>query len=448
MDRILPAAQEAERTVLASAILVPESLAVVVERVTPEYFAYPPHRVIYEAIAELDAAGSPVDIPSVSMRAERLAAQRGEPWDPGLLGEIAQDVASTAGSAAYYCDILQGCWVRRTLITGAAQITATAYDEEDISPLLARAEDLAYSAADPGRQRGLVPAGTVVAATTAAWERIYSEGSRGIKTGLPDLDAITGGLLPSDLTIIAGRPGHGKTSLGLKMAITAAQAGVPTAIFSLEMAAEQLFGRLAAAEARVDGHRLRAGTLPQRDLAAAGEALRGLAGLPLYIDDSPQLGIHQLRAKVRRIKGLGLVVVDYLQLMEAHQERGESRVLALGKISRALKIMAKTLDIPVVALSQLNRQNEHQGIRRPRLSDLRECGDLEQDSDNVLFVFREELYARKPENQGIAEIIIGKQRNGPAGISIKATFVEKTASFEPLSWVPEPNLRQDTDWPM
>ena len=257
----------------------------------------------------------------------------------------------------------------------------------------------------------------------------------GVPTGFVDIDEMTAGLQPADLVIVAARPSMGKTAFALNIGLHVGVSGSRTAgVFSLEMAREQLFMRMLTSEARVDSHRFRTGLLTESDYGSLSEAMGRLAQARLFIDDTPGVGLLEMRAKSRRLKaehGLDLIIVDYIQLMQG-RGRFENRTQEIASISRGLKGLAKELNVPVVALSQLSRAPESRSDRRPQLSDLRESGALEQDADVVMFIFREEMYEETPENAGVAEIIIGKQRNGPTG-TVRLAFLKQQTRFELLA---------------
>jgi replicative DNA helicase len=321
-------------------------------------------------------------------------------------------------------------------------VLGRAYDaEEDADELLDQAERSIFQIAEHRLRSGFVRIGEMVDQGYQLIEKLQQH--KGLVTGVPsgfvDLDEMTSGFQRSDLVIVAARPSMGKTSLVLNMALhSGIEAGKTVGIFSLEMAREQLFLRMLTSEARVDAHRFRGGFLGEQDYARLVEAFARLHDAKVYIDDTPAVGILEMRAKCRRLKlerGLDLVIIDYLQLMQG-RGRFENRQQELASISRSLKILAKELDVPILALSQLSRAPESRGDHRPQLSDLRESGALEQDADVVIFIFREDMYATdgdvRPENAGTAEIIVGKQRNGPTG-TVRLAFLKQYTRFENLA---------------
>ncbi len=338
----------------------------------------------------------------------------------------------------HYARIVKEKATLRNLIHSASKILSTAYEaEQDAGTVLDQAEQEIFSIAEDRIHTGFVPLGDLVQGSFTAIENLQQHKGlvTGIPTGFVDLDNLTSGFQPSDLIIIAARPSMGKTSFVLNVA---QHIGTKTdrtvGFFSLEMSREQLFMRMLTSEAEVDSHRFRGGFLSERDYGRLSTALGRLAEARVYIDDSAGLGVLEARAKARRLKaehGLDLLVIDYIQLMQG-RGRFENRTQEVASISRALKGLAKELAVPVVALSQLSRAPESRSDRRPQLSDLRESGALEQDADVVMFIYRDEQYGATPENENLAEIIIGKQRNGPTG-TVKMAFLKQYTRFANLS---------------
>jgi replicative DNA helicase len=322
----------------------------------------------------------------------------------------------------------------RKLITASNQIVALAFEEEDEPDIIIdKAEQMIFQIAEDRVRQGFQYVGDVAHRRLEHIEQMAGrpEMITGVPTGFTDFDRMTSGLQRQELIVIAGRPSTGKTALALNMAQYAAKNANVVGIFSLEMSAEQLVSRLLCSEARVDAHRLRTGYLNREEWARLADALRRLCETKVYIDDTPGIGVLEMRAKSRRLKaehGLDLLIIDYLQLM-AGRGRIESRQQEVSQISRDLKGLAKELEVPVVALSQLSRAPETRSEHKPQLSDLRESGAIEQDSDVVSFIYREELYNPTDENQGVAELIIGKQRNGPTGI-VQLAFLKEFTRFE------------------
>ncbi|MGH9760481.1 MAG: replicative DNA helicase, partial [Blastocatellia bacterium] len=308
-------------------------------------------------------------------------------------------------------------------------------EEDDAETIVDEAEQLVFQIAEDRIRQGFQPVGEVAQRRLEQIEQMAGrpEMITGVPTGFTDFDQMTSGLQRQDLVIIAARPSMGKTALALNMGLYAARNTLVVGIFSLEMSSEQLVSRLLCSEARVDAHRLRTGYLNREEWAKLADALRRLSETKIFLDDTPGQSVMEMRAKARRLKaehGLDLLIVDYLQLMSG-RGRPESRQQEVSQISRDLKGLAKELDLPVVALSQLSRAPEQRGgeNRRPQLSDLRESGAIEQDADVVCFIFREEVYNESPENQGIAELIVGKQRNGPTG-TVKLVFQKEFTRFD------------------
>ena len=338
----------------------------------------------------------------------------------------------------YYAHIVKEKSTRRQIIFAANEILQTAYaGEGGAETVLDKAEQAIFRIADDSVHTGFVALHDLVAASHANIEKLQAgDGAvTGVPSGFADLDKLTRGFQPSDLVLVAARPSMGKTALVLNIA---QHLGVHTdmtvGVFSLEMSKEQLFMRMLTTEAGIDSHKFRGGFLGQRDYDALAGALTRLDGAKVFIDDSPSIGVLEMRAKARRLKSeheLHLVVIDYLQLMTG-RGRFDNRTQELASISRSLKGLAKELDVPVVALSQLSRAPESRADRRPQLSDLRESGALEQDADLVLFIFREEQYDPSPENENLAEIIIGKQRNGPTGV-VRLAFLKQCTKFANLA---------------
>jgi len=337
----------------------------------------------------------------------------------------------------HYARIVKEKATLRNLIYSANKIVASAYSaEDDADVVLDRAERDIFSIAEDKIHTGFVPLSDLVQDGFAKIEKLQENKNvvTGVPTGFVDIDEMTSGLQPQDLVIIAARPSMGKTAFALNIAH---HVGTKTdrnvGVFSLEMSKEQLFIRLLTSEAQIDASRFRTGMLSEADYSKLSEAMGKLSEANVFIDDSPGLGVLEMRAKSRRLKaehGLDLVIIDYLQLMQG-RVRYENRTLELASISRALKNLAKEIDVPVIALSQLSRAPEARSDHRPQLSDLRESGALEQDADVVMFIFREDMYEETPDNQNTAEIIVGKQRNGPTGV-VKLAFLKQQTRFESL----------------
>ncbi len=437
-DRVQPQAVEVERAVLGAMLIDNGAINRVVEALGDETAFYnTAHRKIYAAVVALYDRGQPADQVTVT---EELAGRGnlegvgGPAYVAGLAGEMA-----TAANAEYHALIVLNRALRRRLINAATQTAAECYEEtEDIREVIDRAEQRVFQIAERELGRGVVPLEPVLHETFALIQQAHERAGAltGVTSGYTDLDEITAGLQRSELIIVASRPSMGKTALTLCMARNAAvKDKTPVLYFSLEMSIQQLVQRLLCAEARVDSHRLRTGRLSEEEWQRLAAWTGKLAEAPVFIDDTASISILELRAKARRAKAehdIGLIVVDYVQLMTT-TERTDNREQEIARISRSLKALAKELDVPVVACAQLSRAVESRTDKRPQLSDLRESGSLEQDADVVVFLYRPEVYNIPDEEgnsqDGVAELIIGKQRNGPTG-SVFLTFLKDYLRFE------------------
>jgi replicative DNA helicase len=444
--RELPKNIEAEQVVLGSAILEPEgTIPILVEKLLPEYFYQRRHRVIFRTIRELFDRGEPSDIVSLANRLE----ERGEMERAGgrmYLNALIDRVATTA-SLEYYAEIVKKKATLRSLIEAGGRITELGYDEvSETDEVMDRAESLIFDISSRDSSGSYFLVSDFLYQHIDTLEELHRDPNRhtvtGFSSGFPRLDEMTSGLQRSDLIIIAGRPGTGKTSFALALARNIAireKAGI--GIFSLEMAKEQLLERLLCGEGKVSLHRLRGGYIPSakwRDLAMAASKLQKAT---IVIDDTPGASILEIRAKARRMASqhkIDMVIVDYLQLVEG-AVRSDVREQEIAHISRSLKRLARELSVPVIAVSQLNRAVEQREKKYPRLADLRESGAIEQDADVVMFIYREDYY-RQPEEESPAggaaseaEIIIAKQRNGPLG-RVTVNFHKAYASFYPMAW--------------
>lgn len=435
--RLPPQNLEAEQSVLGAILLDNEAMAKVIDILTPEDFYRTAHRKIFQAIADLDERNEAIDQVTLSEHLKgkgELEAVGGSAY----LAELVMGVPSAA-NVRYHANIVRTKSVLRGLISTSTDIISDAYDGTDsVDNLLDKAERSVFGLAQGRLGRSFSPLKETINKSIDLIDRYYSGEHPviGVPTGFIDLDEKLSGLQPSDLVIIAGRPSMGKTSLALGMAVHAAvQHHKKVGIFSLEMSKEQLVLRMLSSRARLDSHALRIGRLRGRDewqklTQAAGE----LAEAPIFIDDSGALTVQQMRGKARRLqkeqKGLDLLVVDYLQLMQGRSD-AESRQQEISDISRSLKSLAKELQLPVVALSQLSRAVESRKPPIPMLADLRESGAIEQDADVVIFIYRDEVYNPETEDKGIADILVSKHRNGPTG-KVQLHFHEQYASFENL----------------
>jgi replicative DNA helicase len=440
VDRTLPHNLEAEKCVLGAILINNHGFNQAAEVIDAQDFFRDAHRRIFEKMVALTDRSQPVDL--VTLKDE--LARSGELDDVGGPAYIASltDGVPRSANVEYYAKIVKERSTLRRLIQSATDVLTRAYDaEEDADLLLDEAERSIFQIAEHRLRAGFIRLGELVDSGYQLIEQLQAQKGlvTGVPTGFVDLDEMTSGFQKSDLVIVAARPSMGKTSFVLNLALHCGiEAGRSVGIFSLEMSKEQLFMRMLTSEARVDAHRFRGGYLGEQDYARLVDAFARLHDAKVFIDDTPSVGILEMRAKSRRLKlehGLDMIVVDYLQLMQG-RGRFESRQQELASISRSLKILAKELDVPIVALSQLSRAPETRGDHRPQLSDLRESGALEQDADVVLFIFREDMYGadgeRNPETEGTAEIIVGKQRNGPTG-TVRLAFLKQYTRFENLA---------------
>jgi len=442
LHKVPPQNLEAEQSVLGGILLDNLALNAVLELLETSDFYSEAHRKIFASIIELSNRNEPCDLITLSniLKDQKRIEQVG---GTAYLASLVDSVPS-AVNIGYYAKIIKEKSVLRRLIGTATEILNKSYDAGmDIDSVLDQAEHAIFEISENKIRPSFYPIRDIIKDSFKTIERLYAKKElvTGVATGFDKLDDITSGLQRSDLIIIAGRPSMGKTAFALNIAQFAAlEMGVPVAIFSLEMAKEQLATRMLAAEARVDSQRLRKGFLGETDWPKLTTAAGRLSEAPIYIDDTPAISAIEMKAKSRRLKaenGLGLIVLDYLQLMRGSGSR-DSREQEISEISRSLKALAKELSVPVIALSQLNRKVEDRTSRRPQMADLRESGAIEQDADVIAFIYRDEVYNRSDDNpeKGIAEIIIGKQRNGPTG-TVKLAFQEKYTRFENLARVDE-----------
>ena len=439
-DRTLPHNLEAEKSVLGAILINNQAFNQAAEVIDAQDFFRDAHRRLFERMVALTDRSEPVDLVTLTNELAR-SGELNDVGGPAYISSLTDGVPRSA-NVEYYARIVKEKSTLRQLIQASTDILTRAFQgDEEPDELLDQAERSIFQIADHRMRTGFVRVGDMVDRGYQLIEQLQQH--RGLVTGVPtgfiDLDEMTSGFQRSDLVIVAARPSVGKTSLVLNMALNAAtSAAKSVGIFSLEMSREQLFLRMLTSEARVDAHRFRGGFLGEQDYARLVEAFGRLHDAKVFIDDTPGLGVLEMRAKSRRLKlehGLDMLVVDYLQLMQG-RGRFDNRQQELAAISRSLKILAKELEVPIIALSQLSRAPEARGDHRPQLSDLRESGALEQDADVVLFIFREDLYSqdgeRNPESDGTAEIIIGKQRNGPIG-TVRVAFLKQYTRFENLA---------------
>lgn len=420
MERVMPHSREAEISVIGSALSSDKSVAASAEIIKPEDFYFEQNRWVYAAIMELFNENIPVDIVTVSDRLhqkDQLDAIGGVQY----LSEAVVSVATT-GNTEYYAKIIKEKAVLRRLIRSAGAITDMGYSESDnLERILEQSEKLIFDVSAEKEQNDIVPIQEVLmTAYQDMVETALNQGKlTGVPTGFDELNRRTGGLHGGELIIIAGRPGMGKSSFAVNIAEHAAiQAGVPVAIFNLEMSKSMMVNRILCSQALVDSHAVRMGEFSVEDWQQLSTVIDKVALAPIYLDDTAAITVSEIRAKCRRLKQtkkLGLVIIDYLQLMESGS-KSDNRQQEISEISRSLKVLAKELDIPVIALSQLARSVESRSDKRPMLSDLRESGAIEQDADIVMFLYRDEYYNKDTEKKNIAECIIAKQRSGETGM--------------------------------
>jgi replicative DNA helicase len=433
-EKGLPSNVEAERSILGAILLDNTVCNQAVELLKRDDFFLDSHRRIFDKMVMLSERLSSIDLITLGDELRR-AAEFEQIGGATYIASLIDGVPRT-DNIEHYARIVKKKSMLRKLITASNQIIARAFDEEDDADIIIdQAEQAIFQIAEDKVRQGFQYIGTVAQRRLEQIEQMADrpEMITGVPTGFVDFDHLTSGLQRQDLIIIASRPSMGKTALALNMAQYAARNGSVVGIFSLEMSAEQLASRLLCSEARVDAHRLRTGFLNREEWARLGDALRRLCETKVYIDDTPGSGVLEMRAKARRLKaehGLDLLVVDYLQLMSG-RGRIESRQQEVSQISRDLKTLAKELDIPVLALSQLSRAPETRSEHKPQLSDLRESGAIEQDADVVCFIYREEIYNETDENRGRAELLIAKQRNGPTG-KVELAFLNSFTRFESM----------------
>ena len=437
LQKVPPQNIEVEQSILSAILIENNTLPEVLEFVSEKDFYREAHRKIFAAMVDLFERNEPADLITVT----NILKEQGRLESVGGASYLAElvDTVPMATNAAYYAKIIREKATLRQLIERAASITTRCFEDRgDVEEVLDFAERSIFDISENKVRPAFHSLADIINDTYKAVEDAV--GNKILVTGVPTgyhmLDEKTSGLQPSDLIVIAGRPSMGKTALALNIAQNACtQTGIPVGVFSLEMSKEQLSLRMLSSEARIDSSRMRGGFLSESDLARINRAAGTLYDLPIYIDDSPSISALEIRAKARRMKmekGLGLVIVDYLQLMRGRAS-AERRDLEISEISRSLKALAKEINIPVVALSQLNRKVEERSNKRPVLSDLRESGAIEQDADVIVFIYRDEVYNKKEgEADRTSEINVAKQRNGPTG-TVKLTFLDYCTRFEDMA---------------
>ena len=448
LRKVPPQNLEAESSVLGGILLENEAVNQVLELLRPEDFYRESHRKVFRAIVELSDRSEPVDLITLS----DFLKGRGDLEAVGGTAYLASlaDFVPTAANISHYARIVREKSILRSLITTATEIATRGYEEQgNVEEFLDSAEKVIFDISEKKIKASFVAVGDMIKDTLKTVEKLYErkEMVTGVPTGYEDLDKLTAGLQPAELIIVAGRPGMGKTSFALNIGAHAAFGGVGVAVFSLEMAKEQLVLRMLCSEARVNSSKVRSGYLGERDFPQLAKAAGRLHEAPIYIDDTPAISVLELRAKARRLvrdrsKKIGLIVVDYLQLMRG-MGTASNREQEISEISRSLKALAKELSVPVIALSQLNRRVEDRGDRRPMMSDLRESGAIEQDADVIIFIYRDEVYNKSDESKkGVAEIIVAKQRNGPID-TVNLTFLNEFTRFENYTERDEPGYGYD-----
>ncbi|MGH2682291.1 MAG: replicative DNA helicase [Actinomycetota bacterium] len=432
-QRVPPHNLEAEQSVLGAMMLSGEAVAAVIEIIKPDDFYRRAHRVVYEALVDLYARGEPVDAITGVEELKRRGSLE-EAQGALYIAHLVETVPTPA-SAGHYAKIIAELALLRRMIHAASNIVDRAFQvPEDPEGFADEAEGLIYGVSRHSERDEVVVLSDLIHRSMEDLERLHQRDTPfvGLPTGFSDLDGLLQGLQPGNLIIVAARPGIGKSSLVTNAARNVAvEAGAPVAMFSLEMSRVEIGMRLLCAEARVPWDKVRSARVVAEDWGRIVEAAETLDRAPLYIVDSGNVTIVDIRAKARRLKssrGLGLIIVDYLQLMSSHH-RVENRQQEIAEISRSLKLLAKELEIPVIAVSQLNRDPERRVDKRPQLSDLRESGALEQDADIVMFIHREDMYSDDPGVKGLAEVIVAKNRNGPTD-KVTLTFLSHLTQFK------------------
>jgi len=440
-NKVLPQSIEGEKAVLGAIMIEPEIASKIFDMLTEDHFYKEAHKRIFRVIKNLYFQNLPIDTVSVSeeLKKEKIFTEIG---GGAYLTDLINTV-STAANAEYYAQIVYEKGILRQLIFIGTQIAEQGYkSDEDVNVLLDRAEKLIFSLSQSSSNKKFIPVKDLTQDTLDRIEQLITDKKMvpGIPTGYSELDSMTAGLQPSNLVIIAGRPSMGKTSFCLNMvANMAIRKKIPVGFFSLEMSAQELMFRLVCSEARANAHEVRKGVISQKLWPVITNALNRISDSPIYIDDSSSINVFELRTRARKLvselnstgQQLGTIIIDYIQLMHT-AKRMENRQQEMAEISRALKSLAKEINVPVIAVSQLSRKPEEKFREgRPQLSDLRESGALEQDADLVIFIYREEVYKKDPDLENKAKIIIAKQRNGPTG-EIDMVFNKEFTRFEPL----------------
>jgi len=434
--KVPPHNKEAEQAVIASVLIDEQAIDKVIDKVKPEDFFIPGHEYLFRRVLSLQEQGKPVDVVTLmgSMTDEELSKAGGVDYISSLV-----DILPSSANVGYYADTVRDRSVLRQLITMASEIAETCYGtDNEVEDVVESAEKRIFSLAEKKLNSNAQSIGSLIPQTIDAMDRLYRNKNvlSGVTTGFKDFNEITSGFQPSDLIIIAGRPGMGKTAFALNVALNAAYSddNKSVAFFTLEMSSQQLVQRLLSATAQIESAKIRSGQFTQSDWQKLSSVGGELSSIKFFLDDTPAINPLELRAKCRRIKrehGLDLVFVDYLQLMSS--SKGDNREQQISDISRSLKALAKELDIPIVALSQLNRGVEQRQDKRPLISDLRESGAIEQDADIIIFLYRDEVYTKDQcQTPGVAEVILAKHRHGATG-DIKLAFIKEYMQFRDIA---------------
>jgi replicative DNA helicase len=436
--RIPPQNTDAEQSLLGGILIDPEALNKIADIVEPDDFYRDDHKTIFRLVLDLYERSEPIDLVTVG----GLARDKGLVEKIGGITNLSRlvDGMPTSANITQYAKMVKEKALLRNIMLTATEIVEKGYAvETNVDGFIDEAEQMIFQIAEKKYKQSFFSMKDLVMESMKSIESLAErhDGITGVPTGFTDLDKMTGGLQHSDLIVVAGRPSMGKTSFALNMAQFAALAGdgdvggLPVGVFSLEMSKEQLVMRLLSSEAEVEFFKIRGGGLRDEERMRLGRAAGKLYGAPLYIDDTPALTVLELRARARRLKkehGLSMIVIDYLQLMRGRASNLDRREQEISEISRSLKALAKELNVPIIAISQLNRMVEQREDKRPRLSDLRESGAIEQDADVIIFIYRDVVYNKETKEPNTAEIIIGKQRNGPIG-DVRLTFLDKYTTF-------------------
>lgn len=440
MNRIPPQNLEAEQAVLGALFLSSDAMIVVSEMLNADDFYRPSHRKIFTSMLEITSKGDPIDLITVTSHLQT----QGHLDEVGGVVYLASltNAVPTAANVDYYSEIVREKSVLRRLINVATEIAATGYSgTSEVTEILDVAEKQIFELTQSKILRGFTPIKDILVSSFERLEFLYNQkgGLTGVPSGYPDLDQMTSGFQKSDLIIVAARPSVGKTAFALNVAQNAAvRSNQPVAIFSLEMSKEQLVQRILCSEANIDAGRMRTGFLEESDWPKLTMAIAALSDAPIYIDDTPGITVAEIRSKCRRLqaeKGLGMIMIDYLQLIHGRAGKTDNRQQEVSEISRTLKQIARELSVPVIALSQLSRSVEQRQDKRPMMSDIRESGSIEQDADIVAFLYRDDYYDPESEKKNIIEIIIAKQRNGPTG-KVELVFLKNFNKFVSLERAP------------